>query len=295
MVDQDALTALDALQWLRTGEEVCRRYAMSPPTVSRYSRKCLDLFGLELQRIHGEWHTVGDASILLLERRLHQTARWMGYRPLRLEATYWSGPLLCTPTPERWILGLSNIVGMPRNLQLVRDRIVDVCISGLPDVPAADDPELTSIALSSMPVFFVVQPSHPLIGQSGLSWSDIAQFPTLALPANSYPKVEEALKSIGLWNDCVRMSRYRREAWEGKSEAELTIGYGTHLSMEVSGGHLVRLPLNLPFASGEVMIVRREFSAHPEMLCLRDLILSRLRTFADRYSDIQLLQQKASL
>ena len=291
MVDLDALTALDALQWLRTGEEVCRRFAISPPTVSRQSRKCLDLFGLDLQRINGEWHTVGDDSILVLERRLHQTARWMGYRPLRLEATYWSGPLLCTPTPERWILGLSNIVGMPRNLQLVRDRIVDVCISGLPDVPADDDLELTSIALSSMPVFFVVQPNHPLIGKSGLSWLDIAQFPTLALPANSYPKVEESLKAIGLWNDCVRMSRYRREAWEGKSEAELTIGYGTHLSMEVSGGNLVRLPLNLPFASGEVMIVRREFSAHLELLSLRDLILSRLKNFAELFPDIVLLQE----
>ncbi len=291
MVDLDALTALDALQWLRTGEEVCRRFAMSPPTVSRKSRKCLDLFGLDLERIQGEWHTVGDVSILLLERRLHQAARWMGHRPLRLEATYWSGPLLCTPTPERWILGLSNIVGMPRNLQLVRDRIVDVCISGLPEIPAADDPELTSMALSSMPVFFVVQPGHPLIGHSGLSWSDIAQFPTLALPANSYPKVEESLESIGLWNDCVRMSRYRRDAWEGKSEAELTIGYGTHLSMEVSGGTLVRLPLNLPFASGEVMIVRKEFSAHPELLSLRQVILTRLKTFADRYPDIKLLQE----
>jgi DNA-binding transcriptional LysR family regulator len=213
----------------------------------------------------------------------------MRYRPLRLEATYWSGPLLCTPTPKRWILGLSNIVGMPRNLQLVRERIVDVCISGLPDVPAADDHELTSIALSSMPVFFVVQPNHPLIERSGLSYSDISQFPTLALPANSYPQVEESLKSIGLWNDCVRMSRYRREAWEGKSEVELTIGYGTDLSMEVSGGDLVRLPLNLPFTSGEVMIVRREFSAHPELLALRDLILSRLNAFADRYPDIKLL------
>jgi len=289
MVELDALTALDALQWLRTGEEVCRRFGISPPTVSRQSRRCLDLFGLDLQRINGEWHTVGDVSLLLLERRLHQTARWMRYRPLRLEATYWSGPLLCTPTPKRWILGLSNIVGMPRNLQLVRERIVDVCISGLPDVPAADDHELTSIALSSMPVFFVVQPNHPLIERSGLSYSDISQFPTLALPANSYPQVEESLKSIGLWNDCVRMSRYRREAWEGKSEVELTIGYGTDLSMEVSGGDLVRLPLNLPFTSGEVMIVRREFSAHPELLALRDLILSRLNAFADRYPDIKLL------
>ena len=38
MVDLDALTALDALQWLRTGDEVFRRFGISSPTVSRQSK-----------------------------------------------------------------------------------------------------------------------------------------------------------------------------------------------------------------------------------------------------------------
>jgi hypothetical protein len=59
LVDLDALTALDALQWLRTSEEVSKRFGLSQTTVSRQSRKCLDLFGLDLQRIEGEWNTVG--------------------------------------------------------------------------------------------------------------------------------------------------------------------------------------------------------------------------------------------
>ena len=92
------------------------------------------MFDVELQRVNGEWDIVGDQTMLLLERRVHQTARWMGYRPLRLEATYWSGPLLCTPSPDRWLLGLSNIVGIYRNFQLVRDRIVDACIASLPEM-----------------------------------------------------------------------------------------------------------------------------------------------------------------
>jgi hypothetical protein len=235
LVDLDTLMALDALQWLRTGEEVSRRFAISAASVSRQSRKCLDLFGLDLQRVNGEWNTLGDSSILLLERRVHQTARWMGRRPLRLEATYWSGPLLCSPVPEGWVLGLSNIVGVPRNFQLVRERIVDVCLAALPDCPSDDDPELVALCLSSMPVFFVVSPDHPLVGRRNLTYSDIAEYPTLGLPSGAYPLVETSLKSLGLWNDFVRMSRYRREAWEGKTEAELTVGYGTVLSMEVSG------------------------------------------------------------
>ena len=287
MVDLDTLTALDALMWLRTGDEVFRKFGISPPKVSRLSKKCLDVFGVDLQRVKGEWHILGDQGMLLLERRVHQTARWMGHRPLRLEATYWSGPLLCTPAPDRWVLGLSNIVGVQRNFQLVRERIVDAYIAGLPDVPADDDEDLVSINLSSMPVFFVCSPSHPLAGEPNLSFGDIAKFPTLGLPAGSYPRVEASLKLIGLWNDYVRMSRYQRDLWEGKSEVELTIGYGTALSMAISGGSLIRLPLNLPFSSGESVVIHREFAEHHETTSLCELLVSRLGLLSVRYPEIQ--------
>jgi hypothetical protein len=265
-----------------------RRFGISPPKVSRLSRKCLDIFGVELQRVKGEWHILGDQSMLLLERRVHQTARWMGYRPLRLEATYWSGPLLCTPAPDKWVLGFSNIVGIQRNFQLVRERIVDACVTGLPDVPADDDEDLVSINLSSMPVFFVCSPGHPLAEVPNLAFDDIAKFPTLGLPVGSYPRGEASLKSIGLWNEYVRMSRYQRDLWEGKSEAELTIGYGTALSMAISGGNLVRLPLDLPFSSGESIVIHREFAEHQETTFLCDLLMSRLERLSAAYPEIQL-------
>jgi len=288
VVELDALTAFDALQWLRTGDEVFRRYGISSPTVSRQSRKCSEIFGVELQRVNGEWEVSGDPTMLLLERRVHQTARFMGLRPLRLDASYWSGPLLCTPSPEGWILGLSNIVGICRNFQLVSERIIDAYITGLPDVPLDDDKHLVSIKLSSMPVFFVCSPGHPLIRESDLTFEKISRYPTLGLPSGSYPKVEASLKSIGLWNDYVRMSRYKRDLWEGKSEQELTIGYGTALSMEISGGSLVRLPLELPSLSGEALVVRRDFAEHPEIISLRDFLTSRLEPFSARYPEIQL-------
>ena len=286
MVDQDTLAALDALQWLRTGAEASARLGISAPMISRHTKKCLNLFDLELQRTNGEWHTVGDMRTLLLERHVHQTARWLGHRPLRLEATYWSGPLLCKPTPERWVLGLCNIVGIPRNFQLVRERIVDAFITGLPDIPCADDPELTAYCLSSMPVFFVVKPGHPLIGKTNLSYDDIATYPTLGLPEGAYPRVEKSLKAIGLWNDVVRMTRYKRERWEGLTEDDLTIGYGTCLSMTISGGDLIPLPLELPFQSGEAIVVRREFAMKPELIGLRDLIQSRLQQLAHDHPEL---------
>jgi DNA-binding transcriptional LysR family regulator len=290
LIDQDCLEALDALQWLRTGEEVCKRFELTQSWVSRKCRKTLAVFEIELERIQGEWCTIGDSSLLLLERRVHQHARFQGLRRLRLEATYWSGPLLCTPTPGGWLLGLANIVGVARNFQLVRERIVDACLIGLPDLPAPDDPDLTAIVLSSMPVFFVARADHPLVGRHDLGFQDIACYPTLGLSGGAYPLVEKALGAIGLGNDPVRMQRYRRELWEGRAETELTIGYGTPLSLEICGGHLVRLPLELPFSSGEAIVVLREYASHPELLALREELLVRLAHWATRHPELRLVE-----
>ena len=238
MVELEVLEALDGLQWLKTGEEVSRRFGISQPTVSRYVSKALSTFDLEINRINGEWDLVGDQTYLRLEREVHQMARRLGYRPLRLEATYWTAPTICTNLPGDWMLGQSNIVGIERNFKLVHDRIVDACIAGLPDLPTSQHPSLTAIVLSRMPVFFTCSPGHPLLSMERLSYSDIAEYPTLALPTGSYPKVEEALKGISLWNDGVRMSRYRREKWEGRTESELVVDYGTPLSMSVRGGQV---------------------------------------------------------
>ena len=136
MISQDDLQALDGLQWLGSGHAASAVLGISQATMSRSSSRALKLFELRMERQEGEWQLIGDASFLQMERRVHQVARWMGHRPLRLEATYWSAPTLCAGLPPTWRLGRSNIVGVGRNLQLVRERIVDAWIAGLPDLPS---------------------------------------------------------------------------------------------------------------------------------------------------------------
>jgi len=140
-----------------------------------------------------------------------------------------------------------------------------------------------------MPVFFVANPSHPLTKKPKLTFNDIAMYPTLALPTGEYPIVEKSLREIGLWNDPIRMARYKRELWEGKTEADLTIGYATVLSMKISGENLVRLPLHLPFTSGEAIVLRREFLVHQETFRLRELIQKRLFNLAKDNVEIKML------
>ena len=294
MLSLEVLASLDLSIWMRSGECAGQRLQINQSSVSRNCRRALHLFQLKLHREDQEWSVQGDTTLLQLERRVHQLARWQAMAPLRLEATYWSGPLLASPPPPGWLLGNCDIVGVGLPLALLKDGLIDAWIAGGPDWPEPDDPDLATLPLCSYPVHLVVGENHPLLRQPCINWDDVAAFPSLALPAGTYPKVEACLQELGLWNSPVRMRRYRRDRWEGKTELDLTIGYATVLSELVAGAQR-RLPLNLPLNSGESLVVRREFARHPSTLALAAELLRRLEPFAADAAEISLLPLAAAV
>ena len=294
MLTLDRLAALDLTVWLRSGEETARRLHRTQSAISRGMRRALDLFGLDLQLVEQDWQVQGPSErlrLLEMERHLHQHARWAGQAPLRIEATYWSGPLLLEPAPAGWMGGRHIGVGIARPLSLLRQRVIDAWLAGGPDWPEADDPEFAVQPLCAMPIHAVVAPGHPLLTQLArqgqLSWDDVAAFPSLALPTGAYPKVEAALRSIGLWSSPTQMRRYRRDRWEGLSEQELVVGYATVLSEQVAGA-LVRLPLPLPISSGEALVVRRDWGDHGRLRALAALLRQRLELWAQRHPELEI-------
>ncbi|MFN7901015.1 MAG: LysR substrate-binding domain-containing protein [Synechococcaceae cyanobacterium] len=294
MLSLDRLAALDLTIWLRSGEEAARRLNRTQSNISRGIRRVHDLFGLELCLIEQDWHVIGPSErlrLLELERHLHQHARWAGLAPLRIEGTYWSGPLLLNPEPEGWLGGRHSSVGIERPLRLLRQRVIDAWLAGGPDWPEDGDPEFAALPLCFMPIHAVVAPGHPLVGQlerqGHLSWDDVAAFPSLALPSGAYPKVEAALQAIGLWSTPSQMRLYRRDRWEGLSEQQLVVGYATVLSEQVAGA-LVRLPLSLPVSSGEALVVRRDWVDQPRLLALAGLLRQRLEPWARRYPELEI-------
>lgn len=109
MVRLDVLQALDGLSVAGVGrrggeeiprrfrggfEEVLRRVGISPSTVSRSCAKVLRSFNLTLTRRNGAGDILGEPTYLHLERTVHQLARRLGHRPLRLEATDGSAPVI---------------------------------------------------------------------------------------------------------------------------------------------------------------------------------------------------------
>lgn len=291
MVSLDKLAALDLCIWLRSGEEAARRLAISQPNVSRKVRQVLSCFALKLQIQQREWSLVGPAihlEMLAMQRLVHQVARWRGLAPLRIEGTYWSGPLLLSPEPQGWIGGRHDIVGVQRPLEWLRQGVIDAWLAGGPDWPEPHDPDFAVLPLCRMPVHLVVAPGHPLLERrDALSWDVVAAFPSLALPSGTYPKVEASLRSLGLWSTASRMGRYRRELWEGKGEQDLMVAYATVLSEQIAGT-LVRLPLTLPLQSGEALVVLRRWAEHPRLLALAALLRRRLQPFAERHPELEI-------
>jgi DNA-binding transcriptional LysR family regulator len=294
MLSLETLAALDLNVWLRSGEEAARRLAITQPTASRRVRQVLRCFQLSLINPEREWDVTGPPShleLLQMERGVHQCARWRGLAPLRIEGTYWSGPLLLNPEPQGWIGGRHNTVGVQRPLQWLRQGVIDAWLAGGPDWPEPEDPELAMVQLCRMPVHVAVAADHPLLLQwqqrGSLDWDDVAAFPSLALPPGAYPKVEASLRALGLWSSPSRMGRYQRKLWEGRTEQELTVAYATVLSDQVAGP-LVHLPLTLPVESGEALVVRREWVAHPRLQALATLLRQRLEPWAGRHPELQI-------
>lgn len=294
MLSLDKLAALDLCLWLRSGELTASRLGISQPSVSRRIRQALACFELRLVNPEREWQLAGPAEnleLLGLERQVHQAARWYGLAPLRIEGTYWSGPLLLSPEPDGWMGGRHDIVGVQRPLQWLRERVIDAWLAGGPDWPEPDDPEFGVIQLCRMPVHVVVAPDHPLLQrlrrQGQLSWDDVTAFPSLALPPGAYPKVEASLRALGLWSSAARMHRYRRELWEGRGEEQLLVAYATLLSEQIAGC-LVRLPLALPVQSGEALVVRRDWLDHPRLQELAALLRHRLEPWARQSPELEI-------
>jgi hypothetical protein len=146
-----------------------RRFGISQSSVSRFCAKVLRSFNLTTARRHGEWELLGDPTHLNLERTVHQQARRLSHRPLLLEATSWSAPVIAPGLPAAWMPGRSNIVGVRCNVQLVQDRVVD---GWLADLPIGDHPALTARVLSRRPVFFTCAAGHPLLDRPSITVDD---------------------------------------------------------------------------------------------------------------------------
>ena len=288
MVDVDILSCLDLLVWLRTGEEVSRRLDFNQSTISRNFRKCCDEFSLIGSKVNSEYTISGDMGLLNLQRKVHQCHRWQGGRPLRIEAMFWSGRTYLSVPIDGFISGNHDFMAVSQPLSLLRDGVIDAWIAPYPDCPDRDDPEFASFPLMYGPCLLVAASSHPLFSfEKSLELEDVLAFPSLSLPDGAFPIFEAFARSLGLWNSPFRMTRYKRELWEERMEAELMTSFSSLLSLDMFAEKQRILPIKLDQEFGDVLVVRRDYASHPRLLQLKNTLFDRLGPWVERFPAIR--------
>ena len=289
MISVADLKYLDFQIWLRSGEECAKRLFTTQSTISRRNAETLKTLDLKTKRDEfGEWIIEGDTRLLNMERIIHQLYRLDNQEEkLRLEATFWSGPTLATPVPERWINGVWDHVGMTRPLHLIREGIIDAWISSYqPDLPEPDNPDFAIIDLCKTPVKLVANKHHPLAKKKDICKQNLESFPALSLPTGWFPRTEANLRSHGLWSTEARMKRYKKERWEGKTEDQLTLSYATCLGLEVMK-NLSVLNYDLNLTSGESLIVKKSLIDNEKVQTLLSCLKKRVIEKSKIYNELE--------
>lgn len=289
VVSVEELFCLDALLWLGSGDTASQRVSVSASTISRASRKVAAEFGVELVKGQGEYTLLGDVRHLDLERLVHQRMRWDRGGQLRLEAQYYSGPLLTDGIGQDFLLGNFDFLDIRKPIAFLKSGVIDAWIAGYPDVPRRDDPLLCSFDLTRLPLRLVVSPAHPLLrlGPS-VSLDDVAQYPCIALADGAFPESQKILETKGLWNTPARLRRYNKDSWLGLTSDQVTVGYASIFSIKLFPEPMVFLPLDLKFEVGETLVVKREFVDHPRFKALLGFLKERATELAQLYDDVSL-------
>ena len=284
MVTIEQLEALDLLLWCRSGPSASERGRCHQSSISRRAQSVLNTFGLRLRRSH-EFRLQGDLRFLQGERHVHQLARFRGVskRPLRLEATHYICHHLSEPAIRGWVLGPCHHRGYGTLLSMLRDRLIDAWISSdLQDLP--ESAEFTVIRLWDWPGDLIVNHSHPLVREQGLSQSDLNRFPSLILPVALYPGLARVVHDKGFGHQS-QLARYDQGSWLGLTEDAVTISYGGCLSLD-SDPMLRGLDWDLGLAGGEALIVLSEWANEPAIALLLEDLRTRQQALQQRFPQL---------
>ena len=276
------MEALDLVQWLRSGAAAARSSHCDESSVTRRIRASLKVLGLELVR-NAEFELQGVLTLLALQRLVHQQARFLGHRPLRLDATHYIRPQLCAAPMPGWLLGTCDHRGNAVMLGLLQGRIIDALItSDLKGLPSS--PELTVIPLWDWPGELVVSYCHPLANERGLSFGDINKFPTLIVPDNLYPELANAIRARG-FTGISSLNRYDIGPWDRITEDASSISYGSCISLAAES-NLSRLDWKHDFIGGEALILLTEWLDNPAISLLLEDLRSRQKILQQKFPQL---------
>ena len=175
MISQHELESFDLLQWLGTGELAASQLCCNQATVSRQAQHVQETFGISLKRLPGgAYGMTGNDRLLRLERQVHQVARILGRRPLRLHLITGKGHL-AKGLPHGWCCNPpSRLEPRVDGAALLDNYVLDACIMQRPQVASLDPQRFCVIELLSSPLYLVSNGSHALSHEKGIKAADLA-------------------------------------------------------------------------------------------------------------------------
>lgn len=140
MVSLDQLAALDLQLWLTASQRAARLEQTNQSTIVRRGQAAAACFGVTIRRDPGGWDLEGDSQLLQLERRLHQQARLLGRRPLRLQAPYWTQQTHLRRLPQGWCTNPpADSLVCENPIALLRSRVIDAALLTPTQIPPQHD------------------------------------------------------------------------------------------------------------------------------------------------------------
>ena len=287
MFDVFRLSCLDYLIWLRSGQDAASRLNCNQATVSRNAKSVAEFLELDPRKLEGEWSLGGDLSLLNAERKVHQLYRWNQGKLPRIDAVYGVGAPYFEGLSAPWVCGPANFLNVSYPLSLLKASILDVWLGCYPDVPEDND-ELLVIHLTRYPSYFLVDQMHPLLSREDeLIMDDLQKFPVLSLPDGAFPKIQHHLQGLGFQRSTVGAIRHEVSCWEGRTEDQVTVSYGTVHTISNFGGAKVPLPLSTGLTVGDSLVVDRRFADSDHFRRLLINLSERARALSETFKDLE--------
>jgi len=284
MISLQELESFDWLQWLGTGELAARQLCCNQATVSRHAHHVQATFGIKLQRLPGgTYGLTGNDHLLRLERQVHQVARFLGRRPMRLHLITGKGHL-ANGLPHGWCCNPSSrLEPQVDGPALLDSYVLDACIMQRPQVASLDPQRFCMIELFSSPLYLVSNGSNALSCEKGITAADLASQAELIhlhiLPIATRLSTEK-LHARLLAEQSQVAAEPSKVAYLSESPVKAKVFYVNALGLDREDRY--RIDFGVSYMTRDYVVVLRENVEAPGIQLLLDELRFSLRTTAAR-------------
>ena len=225
----------------------------------------------------------GNDRLLRLERQVHQVARFMGRRPMRLHLITGKGHLAkglphgwCCNPPSRlepWVDGAA----------LLDSYVLDACIMQRPQVASLDSQRFCVIELLSSPLYLVSNGSHALSHEKGIRASDLASQTELihldVLPVATRLATEKLHASL-IGKKTQAATQLAKATYLAECPITAKVYYVNALGLGLQDR--VCIDFDVRYTTSDYLVILRENMQAPGIQLLLDQLRLSLRATADR-------------